>query len=146
MKKTVLLINGPNLNLLGTRETSIYGKSSLKKIEKELTKKFTEKKIKLLAYQSNCEGAIVDFLQNNNKADFILLNPAALSHTSVALYDALKAIEVPFVEVHISNIYAREHFRHHSYLSAIAQGVISGCGIEGYFLAADYILAKISTK
>ncbi len=143
MNKKVLLINGPNLNLLGTRETDIYGDESLTNLVQALHKKFAEKKIALLDFQSNSEGALVDFLQQNKDADFALINPAAYGHTSVALVDVLKATQIPFVEVHISNIYAREDFRHKSYLSAIAQGVIVGCGMQGYFLAAEFIFSKI---
>ncbi len=139
----VLLVNGPNLNLLGTRETDIYGSKSLKSIVQSLHKKFSQKKVKLLDFQSNSEGALVDFLQQNKDADFALINPAAYGHTSVALADALKATQIPFVEIHISNVYARENFRHTSYLSAMAQGVIVGCGVQGYFLAADLIFSKI---
>ena len=143
MDKKVLLINGPNLNLLGTRETDIYGNESLPNLVQALHKKFTEKKITLLDFQSNSEGALVDFLQQNKDADFALINPAAYGHTSVALADAVKATQIPFVEVHISNVYAREDFRHKSYLSSMAQGVIVGCGMQGYFLAAEFIFSKI---
>ena len=143
MDKKVLLINVPNLNLLGTRETDIYGNESLTNLVQALHKKFTEKKITLLDFQSNSEGALVDFLQTNKNADFALINPAAYGHTSVALADALTATQIPFVEVHISNVYAREDFRHKSYLSAMAQGVIVGCGMQGYFLAAEFIFSKI---
>ena len=108
-----------------------------------VNKKFTEKKITLLDFQSNSEGALVDFLQQNKDADFALINPAAYGHTSVALADAVKATQIPFVEVHISNVYAREDFRHKSYLSSMAQGVIVGCGMQGYFLAAEFIFSKI---
>ena len=139
MDKKVLLINGPNLNLLGTRETDIYGNESLPNLVQALHKKFTEKKITLLDFQSNSEGALVDFLQQNKDADFALINPAAYGHTSVALADAVKATQIPFVEVHISNVYAREDFRHKSYLSSMAQGVIVGCGMQGYFLASQEI-------
>lgn len=143
MKKQVLLINGPNLNLLGTRETDIYGNQSLGFIVKNLREKFSKKNVTLLDLQSNYEGEIINFLHQHLKADFVLINPAAFSHTSLAIYDALKAIEIDTVEIHISNIYARENFRKHSYISAAAKGVISGFGIEGYFLAADYILTQL---
>lgn len=143
MNKKVLLMNGPNLNLLGNRETNIYGSESLTSIVQGLREKFAKHKIELLDFQSNSEGALVDFLQTNKDADFVLINPAAYGHTSVALADTLKATQIPFVEVHISNVYARENFRHKSYLSAMAQGVIIGCGVQGYFLAAEFICSKI---
>ena len=141
--KKVLLINGPNLNLLGTRQTDIYGKEGLKEITNSLREKFQEHNIELIDFQSNSEGAIIDFLHLKKNANFAIINPAAYSHTSIAIYDAFLATKIPFVEVHISNIHRRENFRHHSYLSAISQGVICGFGIYGYEMAANFILTKI---
>lgn len=140
--KKILLINGPNLNLLGTRETDIYGKENLVEIVQKVKQKMEEKSVDVLDFQSNSEGEIIHFL-HTNKADYAIINPAALSHTSVALYDAFLAVNIPFVEVHISNIYKRESFRRHSYLSSIAQGVITGLGVKGYLLAADFILEQL---
>lgn len=143
MKKKVLLINGPNLNLLGTRETDIYGSSTLEQIVQLLQKKFTANNIDLVAFQSNSEGKIVDFLHQERKADYVIINPAAYSHTSIAIHDAFLAVQTPFIEVHISNIYRREEFRHHSYFSAISQGMLCGFGIDGYFMAADFVIKQL---
>jgi len=133
---TILVLNGPNLNLLGTREPEIYGADTLADIEARLQSMAAENSLTLDFFQSNAEHALVDKLhENRGKIDFIIINPAAFTHTSVALRDALTAIAVPFIEVHISNIHAREAFRQHSYLSDIAKGVICGLGPQGYELA-----------
>ena len=144
MKGTVLLINGPNLNLLGQREPEIYGSTTLADIEKNLQKKFAASELKLLAFQSNAEGDLVDFIQEHQAADFAIINAGAFTHTSVALRDAIKGVGLKFVEVHISNVYAREEFRQKSYLSDIASGIIVGCGVQGYEMAADYIMKEVT--
>ena len=143
--KKVLLINGPNLNLLGTRQTDIYGSQTLAQIVKLMRQKFAKyNNIELVDFQSNCEGKIVDFLHQEAPANYAIINPAAYSHTSIAIYDALLAVQIPFVEVHISNIYKRDPFRRHSYCSAIAQGVLCGFGTKGYFMAAEFVLAQLA--
>ena len=144
--KSVLVLHGPNLNLLGLREPNHYGKNTLADIDSLLAKRAKEANISLQSFQSNSEVELIQKLQSlaDNKVDFIIINPAAFTHTSVALRDALSAIKVPFVEVHLSNIYARETFRHHSYFSDIAVGVISGLGAQGYLLALDYAIQTIA--
>ena len=133
---TVQLLNGPNLNLLGTREPDLYGSATLKDIEKELGTLAGKLGLKLEAFQSNAESDLVDRIQAaSGKADFILINPGAFTHTSLALRDAILAVEIPFIEIHISNIYAREEFRKQSYFSDIAVGTIAGLGAKGYELA-----------
>ncbi len=135
---SILVINGPNLNLLGTREPEIYGHETLKDLEDMLHKRAGELGVKIECYQSNHEGSIVDKIQEaRGKAGFILLNAGAYTHTSVAIRDALSGVEIPFYEIHISNVHSREEFRHHSYLSAIAKGVIVGFGLSGYLYALD---------
>ena len=132
----ILVIHGPNLNLLGQRETDIYGTATLNSISQKLSQLAEEKKMHCVSFQSNHEGAIVDQLQQAQGAyDFIIINPAAYTHTSVAIRDVLLAINIPFIETHLSNPDKRELFRHHSYLSDIAYGVISGMGIKSYELA-----------
>lgn len=140
----VLLINGPNLNLLGTREPEVYGSSNLQDIETSIKEYFQSKGSQCDCFQSNHEGKIIDYLHDNRDADFIIINPGGLTHTSVSLRDALASIDTPFVEVHISNIHARESFRHFSYLSAISSGSIVGCGVYGYQMAADLILHHLN--
>jgi 3-dehydroquinate dehydratase II len=138
----ILVINGPNLNLLGTREPRHYGKDSLKAITARLVARARKAKARLVSFQSNSESGLVDRVQRaaREKVDFIIINPAAYTHTSVALRDALAAVAIPFVEVHLSNIYAREAFRRESYFSDIAVGVISGLGAQGYELALEFAL------
>ncbi|RDE09230.1 type II 3-dehydroquinate dehydratase [Pelagibacterium lacus] len=138
MAKRVLILNGPNLNLLGTREKSIYGADTLADIE-ALCRAACEKAGLACDFrQSNHEGELVDWIQSARRtADAIIINPAAYSHTSVAIHDALRAAEKPVVEVHLSNIHQREAFRHHSYVSAVAVGVICGFGPKGYTLAIE---------
>jgi 3-dehydroquinate dehydratase-2 len=138
----ILVIHGPNLNLLGTREPRHYGKESLKAITARLAARARKAKARLASFQSNSESKLVDRVQRaaREKVDFIIINPAAYTHTSVALRDALAAIAIPFVEVHLSNIFAREAFRRESYFSDIAVGVISGLGAQGYELALEFAL------
>jgi len=135
----IIIINGPNLNLLGKRETHIYGTQTFEDIFEGLKSKFPQ--VELEYFQSNWEGAILDKLHEIGYSyDGIIINAGALTHTSIALGDALGGITTPAVEVHISNVHAREEFRHHSYLSAKAAGVIVGCGIKGYDLAIQFFL------
>ena len=137
-KSSILIINGPNLNLLGTREPKIYGSETLQDLEKMLAVKADELGVQIECFQSNHEGAIVDKIQEaRGKFGFILLNAGAYTHTSVAIRDAWSGVEIPFYEIHISNVHGREEFRHHSYLSAIAKGVIVGFGLAGYLYALD---------
>lgn len=129
----VLLINGPNLNLLGTREPKKYGYETLSNVILDLNKIAQKLNIKLEHYQSNAEYKLIDCIHNSyKKIDFIIINPGAFTHTSIALRDAFLSVEIPFIEIHLSNIYKREKFRHHSYLSDIAIGVIFGFGVNGY--------------
>lgn len=133
---SILLLNGPNLNLLGQREPQHYGASSLAEIERDLTESARRRGCELRAFQSNAEGALLDEVQRaRGSCDFIIINPGGLTHTSVALRDALLAVEIPFIELHLSNIHAREAFRRQSYLADIAVGVIAGLGAIGYELA-----------
>ena len=142
MAKHLLLLNGPNLNLLGTREPHIYGATTLADVEQAAQKQASTAGAQLAFFQSNHEGALIDRIHaaRGEGVDYIVINPGGYTHTSVALRDALAGVAIPFVEVHISNIYQRESFRHHSYLSAIATGTICGLGIEGYRLAIDFAL------
>jgi len=136
----ILLLNGPNLNTLGQREPAIYGHATLADVV-ESVRKLVEPAGHILAHhQANGDAALIDWLHAQRPADFLLLNAAAFTHTSVALRDAVKLIDVPFVEIHISNVYKREPFRHHSYFSDIAEGVIAGLGVMGYELAALFAL------
>jgi len=132
-KSNILIINGPNLNMLGQREPKIYGRQTLAQAMSELTVKGNELALNVEHFQSNSEGAIIDRLhQAFEKIDFIIINPAAYTHTSVAIRDALLSINIPFIEVHLSNVHARESFRQQSYFSDVAIGVICGLGIKGY--------------
>jgi 3-dehydroquinate dehydratase-2 len=144
MAKNLLLLNGPNLNLLGTREPEVYGASTLADIEHAAQAQAQAAGASLSCFQSNHEGALIDRIHaaKSEGVDAIVINPGGLTHTSVALRDALAGVAIPFVEVHISNIYQREAFRHHSFLSAIAIGTICGLGIEGYRFAIDFALKK----
>ena len=132
-----LVLNGPNLNLLGTREPGLYGQQTLQDIEQRLKQLAAQQQHQLSCFQSNAEFQLIDRIHQavQDQVDFIIINPAAFTHTSVALRDALLGVGIPFIEVHISNVFARETFRHHSYLSDIAVGVISGLGPQGYELA-----------
>ena len=140
--KHILVVNGPNLNLLGSRETQHYGKDTLKAINARLALRARKAKARLVTYQSNSEAALVERIQRARKGgvDFIIINPAAFTHTSVALRDALAAVGIPFVEVHLSNVFARESFRRESYFTDIAVGIVSGLGAKGYELALEFAL------
>jgi len=146
MVASILIIHGPNLNLLGVREPAVYGKMTLDNINRNLTKTAQAAGVKLSTFQSNAEYQLIDRVQEamRDGTDFIIINPAGLTHTSIALRDALAATKLPFIEIHLSNIYARESFRHTSYFSDIAVGVISGLGATGYELALQFVLAKKS--
>jgi 3-dehydroquinate dehydratase-2 len=139
--KSILVVHGPNLNMLGTREPAHYGTVTLVDIDTALVNMAKKDGHQLESFQSNSEAEIVSKIQSLmvNRVDYIIINPAAFTHTSVAIRDAISAVNIPFVEVHLSNIYAREQFRHHSYFSDIAVGVISGLGAEGYFAAYRYM-------
>jgi len=133
---TILLLNGPNLNLLGTREPEVYGSTTLADVDNAVTAAAAELGHEVQCFQSNAENEIVDRIHEAaGKADFILINPGAFTHTSLAIRDAILGINVPFIEVHISNIHAREEFRRQSYFSDIAVGIICGLGTQGYELA-----------
>lgn len=140
----ILVLHGPNLNLLGTREPGVYGAQTLEQINADLSQKAQEAGVALECFQSNHEGALVDRIQaaGRDGTRFIIINPAAYTHTSVAIRDALAAVALPFVEVHLSNIHKRESFRHHSYVSELAVGVICGLGPLGYQLALQYALSQ----
>lgn len=143
----ILLINGPNLNLLGTREPSVYGAQTLADIENGLAAEAKGLGHRLSCFQSNQEGALVDRVQQaKGNTDFILINPGAYTHTSIALRDALLAVSIPFIEIHLSNVYSRESFRHHSYFSDIATGCIIGLGALGYRLALQAADSRLSSK
>ena len=141
-----MLLNGPNLNLLGTREPEVYGSVTLEEIEKKLELMASESGHELICYQSNAEHDLVEQIHLAKKEDVkcIVFNPGAFTHSSIAIRDALSGVEIPFIEVHISNIYSREDFRQKSFLSDIAEGVISGLGVEGYELALDSGIKKYS--
>ncbi len=140
----ILVIHGPNLNLLGQREPGLYGTDSLQTINQELSDLARDNAVQLTLFQSNHEGQIVDRIHQAyaNGCDFIVINPAAFTHTSVAIRDAFLGCSIPFIEVHLSNVYAREDFRHHSYLSDIAVGVISGLGKDSYLLALHAAISR----
>jgi 3-dehydroquinate dehydratase II len=137
----IRIINGPNLNLLGTREPHIYGHDTLDSIYKKLME-YTPEGYTLTHMQSNHEGVLIDYIHEamQQKIDWIIINPGAFTHTSIALRDALLASQIPFIEVHLSNIYQRETFRHHSFFSDIAKGVICGFGAHGYGMALQFIM------
>jgi len=141
----VLLINGPNLNSLGTREPEVYGRTTLADIERDVTMQAAAAGLSVTCFQSNHEGALVDRLYEakNEGARFVIVNPGALTHTSIALRDAFAAVQLPFVEVHLSNVHAREEFRHRSYLSDLAAGVLVGFGAYGYTMAMDFVIARL---
>ncbi|HZF25531.1 MAG TPA: type II 3-dehydroquinate dehydratase [Steroidobacteraceae bacterium] len=141
----LLLLNGPNLNLLGSREPALYGADTLASIEKRLTSIATKAKHSLVAYQSNAEHEIIDRIQRcpADQVDFILFNPGGFTHTSVAIRDALLAVRVPFIEVHLSNVHAREAFRRLSYFSDIAVGSVAGFGAQGYEFALQAAIARL---
>jgi len=139
--KSILVIHGPNLNMLGTREPQHYGSQTLADINQRLQDLAHADQARLDTFQSNSEADIIDKIHtlSVNRVDYVIINPAAFTHTSVAIRDALSTVKVPFIEVHLSNVHARESFRHHSYFSDIATAVICGLGAEGYFAAYRYI-------
>lgn len=145
MARKILLLNGPNLNLLGTREPAIYGAQTLADVEQAAVTQASAAGAALSCFQSNHEGSLIDRIQaaKTEGVEAIVINPGGLTHTSVALRDALAGVAIPFVEIHISNIHQREAFRHHSFLSGIAVGVICGLGTEGYSAAIDFALKKL---
>ncbi len=140
----ILVIHGPNLNLLGKRETKVYGNTTLDKINEKLREIAKKSGIELLTFQSNSEGAIVDFIQENGfTASGLIINPAAYTHTSVAIRDAILAVKILTYEVHLSNVYSREEFRHHSYIRDIAKGILVGFGPNGYYMALGEMIRKL---
>jgi 3-dehydroquinate dehydratase-2 len=141
----ILVLNGPNLNLLGTREPEVYGKLSLADIDARLKQIATNSGHELESFQSNAESALIERIHSavREGVKFILINPAAFTHTSIALRDALLGVKIPFVEVHLSNVHSRESFRHHSYFSDIAVGTVVGFGAQGYELALQAAFARI---
>ncbi|TDQ58015.1 3-dehydroquinate dehydratase [Mesocricetibacter intestinalis] len=142
----ILLLNGPNLNMLGVREPTHYGSLSLAAIEADLQALANQHNVLLECFQANSEEKLIEKIhQSLQRTDFILINPAAYTHTSVALRDALLAVAIPFVEIHLSNIHKREPFRHHSYFSDVAQGVICGLGAAGYRYAFDFALEYLNS-
>ena len=145
MAQAIHIINGPNLNLLGTREPEIYGTTTLVDIEAMCATRAKSHNLTAACFQSNDEGELVNIIQaSRQSAAGLIINAGAYSHTSVAILDALQAVEVPIMEVHLSNIFAREEFRHHSYISGIAAGVICGLGPHGYEMAIDALAARLT--
>lgn len=144
--KKILVLHGPNLNRLGSREPSIYGNTSLDEVNTRLIKEARDAGFSLACYQSNSEADLIQAIHqtSSDQVDYIIFNPAGFTHTSIALRDALIAVGCPLIEVHISNIYSREIFRHHSYFSDIAEGTISGLGVLGYSLALTSIIERES--
>lgn len=145
-KFKILILNGPNLNLLGSRESNIYGNISLKEIINKLYEQANKIQTKIKHVQSNAEYILIDEIHQSKQYDYIIINPGALTHTSIALRDALLSVNTPFIEVHISNIYAREKFRSHSWLSDISQGIITGLGIDGYFYALKIAVKRLKNQ
>lgn len=149
--KSILVLHGPNLNLLGLREPNHYGNATLNSINAQLESLAKQADISLQTFQSNSEAEIVTKIQSlvdqsaiTQAVDFIIINPAAFTHTSIAIRDALSAVKIAFIEVHLSNVFARESFRHHSYFSDIAVGVISGLGAESYYAAFNYAVNQFN--
>lgn len=143
---SVLVLHGPNLNLLGTREPQVYGVTTLDQINEDLVIFAADRGTSLQTFQSNHEGALVDRIQHarTDGTQFIVINPAAFTHTSVAIRDALAGVAIPFVEVHLSNVHRREAFRHHSYFSDLAEAVMAGFGPAGYRYAVDFALSRLA--
>lgn len=148
MAALIWVLHGPNLNLLGTREPAVYGRQTLAQINRTLIADGKRAAVRVQAFQSNHEGVLVDQVQSarDAKVGFIIINPAALTHTSVALRDALAAVAIPFIEVHLSNVHRREPFRRHSYFSDLALGSIVGLGADGYRHALSYAIAALQSK
>ncbi len=144
--KSILVLHGPNLNLLGLREPQHYGNVTLDGINQALQSQAQAADVALETFQSNSEAELVTKIQSLATGDvsFIIINPAAFTHTSIAMRDALSAVKIPFIEVHLSNVFAREAFRHHSYFTDIAVGIVSGLGAQGYTLALDYAIQHIN--
>lgn len=147
MTPRILVLHGPNLNLLGTREPAVYGHQTLADIDASLTARAQQAGVALGTFQSNHEGALIDRIHaaRAEKVEFVVINPGAFTHTSVALRDAFAGTAIPFVEVHLSNVHRRESFRHHSFFSDIAEGVIVGLGSKGYLYALEFALDRIAT-
>lgn len=145
MAKNLLLVNGPNLNLLGTREPEVYGSTTLAEIEEQAMQTASAAGASLVCFQSNHEGALIDRIHaaKTEGIGAIVINPAGFTHTSVALRDALAGVNLPVIEVHISNVHKRESFRHLSYVSGIAEGVICGFGVDGYRIAIEFAIKKL---
>jgi 3-dehydroquinate dehydratase II len=145
---SILVLHGPNLNLLGEREPEVYGRTTLADIDQRLVARGREAGVAVATFQSNAEAALIDRIHAAKSSDtaFIIINPAAFTHTSVALRDAIAAVAIPFIEVHLSNVHAREPFRKHSYFSDIAVGVICGLGAQGYELALEAALSRLAPK
>ena len=146
--RSVLVLNGPNLNLLGTREPKLYGKDTLAMINRRLEAKAKAAGVSIVCFQSNHEGVLVDRIQQakHDGVGFILINPAGFSYSSVAIRDALTAVQIPFIEVHLSNIHAREPWRAHTHFTAVAVGSVLGLGSQGYELALDYAIARLNAR
>lgn len=144
----ILLLNGPNLNLLGTREPEVYGSETLADITQHLEALTQENNHQLTCFQSNAEHELIDAIHTAQQqaVEFIIINPGAYTHTSIAIRDAFLGTGIPFIEIHLSNVYQRESFRHHSYLSDIANGVILGLGSQGYQLALQAAMSQLETK
>jgi len=142
----ILVLHGPNLNLLGTREPDVYGRVTLAEIDRRLAERGRAAGVTVQSFQSNAEAPLIERIHaaKSDETAFIIINPAAFTHTSVALRDALAAVAIPFIEVHLSNVHAREPFRKHSYFSDIAVGLVSGLGAQGYELALEAALARIA--
>ncbi len=142
---SVLLVNGPNLDTLGTREPQIYGSATLADVEASVVEQGRAAGVEVQCFQSNWEGAIIERLHaaRTDGTEFVIINPGAFTHTSIAIRDAFQAAGVPFCEVHISNVHRREPFRHHSYLSDIAVGVLTGFGVQGYNLALAFVIERL---
>ncbi|KAM0563137.1 hypothetical protein ACHAPJ_000851 [Fusarium lateritium] len=147
MSRRLLLINGPNLNLLGTREPHIYGSTTLQDVQNDAQKQASDLSATLESFQANSEGAIVDRIHAaRGQVDAVIINAGAYTHTSVAIRDALVGVDIPFVEVHITNVHARESFRHHSYLCDKAEAVICGLGVFGYTAAIEYAVKHLKLR